>query len=354
MRVIAGHHDDFDTGFPAAANRGRHFRTWWIFEADEGSHHKVLLGLGQNILAGKLAMGEREHAKSAIRHFRRYTTKGRAGFACEWLLASASLDPARPREELFWRSLYEQHHLAWIAMHGGETLALGLKRDLVRPIVTAIAASRLCKLDERNFHRVADPGEVGTAGTFQVMTVIGALQEPSVRRRESGSSGVGRRDELIWQVDAADAHPILCERSRFVGADHSRGSESLDAWQVANERLTSRHATRRHCHCQRDGRQEALWYVRDDDANRKDETDGNRQPDECANDEHDEPDGDCKSGDQATEMGDILLKWRWRFARTLCETSDSAEYRVHSSGENHCLRFARRHRSAGQHHVAAS
>ena len=65
-------------------------------------------------------------------------------------------------------------------------------------------------------------------------------------------------------------------------------------------------------------------------------------------------DGHRQDGDDAAESGDLLLQRRRRVGRALGETRNAAEDGVHAGREHQRLRFAGRHRRAGQQHVPAS
>ena len=136
-----------------------------------------------------------------------------------------------------------------------------------------------------------------------------------MRGRETGAHGIRDGDEPVWHVDRSHLHPVLRQRAGLVGADHRRRPECLDARQMAHERVPPRHSPRGHRHRQRHGREQSLRHVRDDDANRKDETDARRQADECADDEHETADGDRQDGDDPAQSGDFLLKWRRHVGR---------------------------------------
>ena len=77
-RVIAGDHHDLESGVPAATNGCRHFRTRRVLEARRVRSGRDPAPRPPGYSGGQYPMSEREHAESAIGHFRRHSTDGRA------------------------------------------------------------------------------------------------------------------------------------------------------------------------------------------------------------------------------------------------------------------------------------
>ena len=61
---------------------------------------------------------------------------------------------------------------------------------------------------------------------------------------------------------------------------------------------------------------------------------------ECADDEHEQADGDREDGDEATERDDLLLKRRRHVGRGLGETGNAAKDGMHARRKDQRLRFA--------------
>ena len=268
MRVIAGHHDHLDAGIAAPAHGLRHFGAWWILEADERSQHQVRVRLGEDILAGQQAMGEGQHSKSAIRHLGGDPGECRTRIGRERFLSAITLDPACSRQQLFGRALDEQDNLVRPAVHGDETLALGLEGDLVDAI------------ERRRGRRPRQRSEPGPAPSDRQSTRCRCRCWPSSSHdseRRTGETGDARSQTRQWWHlrsrrtgrarrwfappcgSASACRSCRCRSPWRIPVSRRSGGDARASGAVAIRRA-------RHGHRQGHRREQALRHVRDDDA----------------------------------------------------------------------------------------
>ena len=107
------------------------------------------------------------------------------------------------------------------------------------------------------FHVGLGTGEVGSAvavlSELAVLVPLGVVAE----RGDADEMGVGERRGIHGRLgihgalavvdggvvnDVRDRHHVLCERSRFVGADTGRGSERFDTLEILDEDVFGGHA----------------------------------------------------------------------------------------------------------------
>ena len=117
-------------------------------------------------------------------------------------------------------------------------------------------------------------------------------------------------------------HAVLRERTRLVGGDDSRRTESFDGFEVLHEHVLRVHAlgsqSQRHSH----GGEETFRHVGDDDTNHEDDVLNNRRPVGQTDDKENDTERDGDDRNELDELLDFLRNRRVFTARFRGETSD--------------------------------
>ena len=178
--------------------------------------------------------------------------------------------------------LTKRRTLTAAAMHGDEPLTLRLERNLVYPSQSAAdSPSRFRHLDQCKLHRIANPlCTRAVVGQFQVVTVVGAFEKSAMRCGEARHLS-HRRPSTNRPARRSFAPPFgsasACRSCRCRSPRRTRVSRR---WAGDARVCVAAPFAVRPSPSQVSPWEQSFRHVRDDDANREDETDAGRQPDE--------------------------------------------------------------------------
>jgi hypothetical protein len=348
VRVVAGNHDDADSGAGAACDGIRHFRPRRVFEADQPGQDHAALFVGQPI--GDGAMGEGQHAQPGFRHL--LLRRQQAGFChrIERRDAGVELHEITGGEHHFRRALAIQHVALRRRAQHRHALAVGVEGQLVdAPVIGQFASDPLSHRRQRHFHGIAQqlPVDglyaVAKRGIDEQLAVVGG--QSGLRRQ------VGEVEEAAAQPQALHRHQVLRQGACLVAANRGGGTQGLDRGQVAHQGIALRHALRRQRQRQGHGRQQPFRHIGDDDADREQGVLPGRQAHGLADEEHRQAHAGGQRRDDARQARDLPLQRRRRLAGGLRQVGDAAELGAHACRVNHGLRLSGHHRGSGQHHV---
>ena len=186
--MIAGDHDHLDAGVAAFLECVGDFRARWIFKADESGKGHLRFRVRQLETLGQLAPGEGENAQAFLGHGLRRGAERGGQFGRKLDGAAIHRRTSAAREHDLRRTFAIEHLALRRRMHRREPLALRVERDLVHARAVRQRGHRIGgELDERDFHRIAEPaGSGGGARVFQIVAARRHFKKAAMRLDQRG------------------------------------------------------------------------------------------------------------------------------------------------------------------------
>ena len=332
--MVARNHDGRDARLPALRDGVRRLRTRRIGKTDETEKRQILLP-DRPVLRGTVRhrqYAQRLFGESAVLLLQRFSPFGLQRYA-----AVLRADAPAKRQQQIRRALRDLQKAVLRLVQRRHPFARAVERQLRN--ARERFAQRLEIGDvrrrphERRLRRVARCG-----------TVVPSARRRGIAAQRRVSQYVARVRAVVRRQDFCHRHAVLCERARFVRADHRRRAERFDRRQPRQDRAAfchTLHAQREH---DRDDRGQSLRDRGDRQRDRQKKTVERRdvvpdaqQKDHRANRQRAEP-------QHTPDFFELLLQGRLRRLLFVEHTGDAADLRVHT-------RFADDRRSvAGQHH----
>ena len=191
-------------------------------------------------------------------------------------------------------------------MHRGHLTRRAVEGTLVNAwtarteVVHSTTAGRLDVQKERRFGWIARRSGLGLAQIERRVVAEGH----DAHRGVELVTGRRRRRLITGKEDLGDAHFILGKRASLVGADDAGAAERLRTLQRLEQGLALCHLAT----CdgegegERHGRQESLWNIRDDDADREDKVGPERIADGPSGAKEDDAEADSDDADDADKV----------------------------------------------------
>ena len=242
MRMVAGDHDDLDARRTTARNRLGHLGPRRVVEADQSRQHHPRLA--RRLPRFEPAIGERQHAQPDVGHVL-LGLDGTMPLALpERFFATIQFDAVAQGDDRLRRALAVQPAFAALLDDDRHAPALVVERQFADDAHVRIGHDLRGKLDQRGFHRIAEPFHLAFANAaLEAVTGRGIMQKPGHSRFVEQMRVVVQASVQIHEMHG---HAILRQRAGLVAADHRRRAECLDRRQMADQRVTARHALRGH------------------------------------------------------------------------------------------------------------